>query len=179
MNLKVSPREVSASALRESGVLLSGEDLTIEKLVRVARDGEPVRLTRDPDVLDRIERSREYVLALAMRDEPVYGVTTGFGGMANRVIPQSEASALQENLFHFMRLGAGGFIPAEDVRASMLVRANSHLRGASGLRLEIIERIVTFLNRRVTPRVREFGSIGASGDLSLKRVLRGEEVSPG
>jgi len=85
--------------------------------------------------------------------------------MAHVTIDAEDASALQNNLIWFLNSGAGNKLPVEDVRASMLLRANSHMHGASGIRLEIIRRMAIFLNARVTPHVREFGSIGASGDL--------------
>jgi phenylalanine ammonia-lyase len=94
----------------------------------------------------------------------IYGVTTGFGGMANVLIAGEDAADLQNNLL-FLKAGAGRRLPKADVRAAMLLRANSHLRGASGVRLDLIRRIEIFLNAGVTPHVREFGSIGASGDL--------------
>jgi phenylalanine ammonia-lyase len=85
--------------------------------------------------------------------------------MADVVISREQAAELQTNLIWFLKSGAGNKLPLADVRAAMLLRANSHLYGASGIRLELIQRIETFLNAGVTPHVYEFGSIGASGDL--------------
>jgi len=146
-------------------VVLSGENLKISELVGVARDGTPARVDDSPHIAAKLNASLEFVLDAARHGKPVYGITTGFGGMANISIPFEETSELQENLLRFTTVGAGNFIPREDVRASMLLRANSHLRGVSGLRPEIIERLVIFLNADAVPLVREFGSIGASGDL--------------
>ncbi|MHC4459117.1 MAG: aromatic amino acid lyase, partial [Planctomycetota bacterium] len=95
----------------------------------------------------------------------MYGVTTGFGGMANTVISPEETAELQDNLIWFMKSEAGKRLPVADVRAAMIIRANTHLLGLSGLRLELVRRMLTFLNANVTPHVCEFGSIGASGDL--------------
>jgi len=78
---------------------------------------------------------------------------------------ESEAKQLQSNLLWFTKVGSGPFLSAEQVRAAMLIRANSLLQGASGIRPELIERFIVFLNHRVTPRVHQLGSIGASGDL--------------
>jgi phenylalanine ammonia-lyase len=83
------------------------------------------------------------------------------------------AGELQQNLIYFHKAGAGKQLPLPDVRAAMLIRANSHLLGLSGLRLELIQRIITFLNADVTPHVREFGSIGASGDLTPLAAITG------
>ena len=69
------------------------------------------------------------------------------------------------NLVWHLKAGAGRRLSRDEVRAAMLIRANSHLRGASGIGLELVRRLEVFLNADVTPHVREFGSIGASGDL--------------
>src|SRR5207342_365022 len=106
------------------------------------------------------------VVHAAQVADRIYGVTTGFGGMANVVIPPSDAGALQENIARFMSTGAGRPLRIDDVRAAMLLRANSHLR------VELIRRLTVFLNEGVTPVIREFGSIGASGDLApLAQVM--------
>lgn len=146
-------------------IIVKGHGLTLEEVIAVARRRAIVQLTEDPKVWERFHSSHAYIERIAERGEPVYGVTTSFGGMANVLIPAGEAAPLQNNLVRAIQAGAGGFLPNEDVRAAMLLRANSHLIGASGIRRELVDRIVTFLNRGVTPHVREFGSIGASGDL--------------
>jgi phenylalanine ammonia-lyase len=107
---------------------------------------------------------------------PIYGVTSGFGGMANVVISRECAALLQNNLMWYHKVGAGKRLPLADVRAAMLLRANSHLHGASGIRLELIHRMETFLNAGVTPHVYEFGSIGASGDLTPLAYITGALV---
>src|SRR5262249_4492487 len=124
-----------------------------------------VRLANDAEVLSRVYASCAYITDAVNAGELIYGVTSGFGGMANIVISAEEATDLQNNLLWFLRSGAGRRLPIADVRAAMLIRANSHLHGVSGIRLELIQRIATFLNVGVTPHVQEFGSIGASGDL--------------
>lgn len=146
-------------------VVLRGEGLTINEVVRVARHNAPVQITDDSQVRERIHAAREYITTAAANGEPIYGVTTGFGGMADKVIPIEKLADFQNNAMWLHKTGAGQPLPIPDVRASMLLRANALTRGASGIRFEIIERLVTFLNARVTPRVLEWGSIGASGDL--------------
>jgi phenylalanine ammonia-lyase len=165
----------AARSMRNSAgspVEIRGEGLTVDDVVAVARRGAPVRITDDPEVRRRIEASLQYVVHAAQVADRIYGVTTGFGGMANVVIPPGDAGALQENIARFMSVGAGRPLRLDDVRAAMLLRANSHLRGASGLRFELIRRLTVFLNEGVTPILREFGSIGASGDLApLAQVM--------
>ncbi|MGB9370040.1 MAG: aromatic amino acid ammonia-lyase [Xanthobacteraceae bacterium] len=146
-------------------VVLRGQGLSLDDMLRVARQRSSVRLTDDPIVLNRIAASRAFVEDAVRRGQPIYGITTLFGGMANLAVPSTSAAALQNNLPLSHRTGAGNFLSNEDVRAAMLLRANALLWGASGVRLELIERLILFLNENVTPRVRAHGSIGASGDL--------------
>ena len=149
----------------DSSVNIGNDSLTIDDLASVARDGKQVRLTENPDILEGIQASCDFINDAVESGKPIYGVTSGFGGMADVVISPEEASELQTNLVWFLKSGAGKKLPISDVRAAMLLRANSHLHGASGIRLELIRRMEIFLNAGVTPHVYEFGSIGASGDL--------------
>ncbi len=153
------------SKYSDSTVNLGNDSLTIDNLASVARDGKQVRLTENPDILQGIQASCDFISDAVESGKPIYGVTSGFGGMADVVISPEEASELQTNLVWFLKSGAGKKLPISDVRAAMLLRANSHLHGASGIRLELIRRMEIFLNAGVTPHVYEFGSIGASGDL--------------
>ena len=154
-------------------VVLRGAGLSIDEVVQVARFGAAVRLTDDPNVLQRMAASHDYILKAVQSGRKVYGVTTGFGGMANTIIPPEDAAELQENLIWFMNSDSGRRLPGEDVRAAMVIRANTHMMGFSGLRLELVQRMETFLNANVTPHVREFGSIGASGDLTPLACITG------
>ena len=147
-------------------VTIKGKNLTINEVVRVGRYGARVKLTDAKDITRRLKASHDYIIKAAKEGKSIYGVTTGFGGMANTVISPEETAELQDNLIWFMESEAGKRLPLEDVRAAMIIRANSHLLGLSGLRLELVRRMVTFLNANVTPHVCEFGSIGASGDLT-------------
>ncbi len=165
-------------------VVIRGDNLAINDVVRVARHKAEVRLTDEQEVLRRVDASHAYIIdatqacrpvagPIPRTCKPIYGVTTGFGGMATVYVPPEMASALQQNLIYYHKAGAGRPLPLPDVRAAMLIRANSHLLGLSGLRLELIRRIIAFLNANVTPHVREFGSIGASGDLTPLASITG------
>ncbi len=149
----------------DTTVVVGNRSLTIEEVVSVARYGTQVRLTDKDDILQRVQASCDYITHAVESGAPIYGVTTGFGGMANVAISREKAALLQNNLLWFLKSGSGKRLTNSDVRAAMLLRAASHMHGASGIRLELIQRIVTFLNAGVTPHVYEFGSIGASGDL--------------
>lgn len=141
--------------------------------------GAKVKLTDDPGVIQRVKDSHDYIVKATGSGKVIYGVTTGFGGMANTLISPDDAAQLQENLIWFMKSDSGKRLPLVDVRAAMVIRANTHLMGFSGLRLELIERMATFLNANVTPHVREFGSIGASGDLTPLACITGALIGLG
>ena len=154
-----------ASPTTRDTLTLGNKPLSLDEIVAVARYNTPVEITDDPGVLSRIEAAHEWIAQSVQAHKPIYGVTTGFGGMANVVIGPEKAVELQNNLMWYHKTGAGRRLPRADVRAAMLLRANSHLHGASGVRLELIRRLQIFLNENVTPHVLDMGSIGASGDL--------------
>lgn len=162
---KTSPWQLPLTETSDSTVIVGNGHLTIDEVVNVARYGTLIRLTDNSEILQGVQASCDYINNAVESGQPIYGVTSGFGGMAHVVISREQAAELQTNLIWFLKSGAGRKLPLEDVRAAMLLRANSHLFGASGIRLELIQRIETFLNAGVTPYVYEFGSIGASGDL--------------
>ena len=163
----------SKEAGSPSAITLRGSDLTVEEVVRVARFDAPVTITDNQSILDRVAASHDYIVAAAKSGKAVYGVTTGFGGMADTVISPQNAAELQENLIWFMKSDTGNRLATVDVRAAMVIRANTHLLGLSGLRLELVQRMIDFLNAGATPLVREFGSIGASGDLTPLACITG------
>ncbi|MBV9883721.1 MAG: aromatic amino acid lyase [Sphingomonadaceae bacterium] len=143
---------------------ISGDGLTIAEIGAVAR-GAKVRLSDDPEVLGRVARSREQLCAKVARGEQIYGVTTLFGGMADRSLGPDQLEELQRVALWHHKSTTGPRLPVADVRAAMLLRANSLMKGVSGVRLEIVERFAAFLNAGAHPHVYQRGSIGASGDL--------------
>jgi phenylalanine ammonia-lyase len=145
-------------------ITFNGESLTLEDIVKVAQ-GEKVRLSEDAAVLGRINDSAAYIARAVAEGEPIYGVTTLFGGMADWAVPKEAAGELQRSIVWNLKAATGPRLCEEDVRAAMLLRANSLARGVSGLRLEILKRFEVFLNAGAAPHVHELGSIGASGDL--------------
>lgn len=153
-------------------VEVRGEGLTIAQIAAVAR-GARMRISDDPEVHERMNASLGFIGRALSDNRPIYGVTTLFGGMADRVAPRETAVELQNNLIWAHKAGAGGRLPTDDVRAAMLLRANALTRGVSGIRPELVRRFETFLNAGVTPHVRELGSIGASGDLTPLAYIAG------
>ena len=164
---------VSAEHLK---VLLDGETLTLEQVVAVARFGAKVDL--NSAAKEKVLRSREYVDQLIEENQLVYGITTGFGMFSDVVISKEEAKKLQRNLIMSHSTGVGEPLPAEVVRAILLLRANALAKGFSGIRLSTLEMLLEVLNAGIVPVVPEKGSLGASGDLAplshMVLVLLGE-----
>jgi histidine ammonia-lyase len=150
--------------MRTEAVVIGDGALTAADVVAVARGGAPVSL--DPDAVRRIERSRALVEAHLDDDRPVYGVTTGFGALADVRVPAEELERLQRNLIRSHAAGAGDLLEPEVVRAMMLLRARALAAGFSGVRPAVVEGLLGMLNHGVVPAVPSRGSVGASGDLA-------------
>jgi phenylalanine ammonia-lyase len=146
-------------------IAIDGQSLSLADIDAVARGGSQVELSDKASVLSRVHASREVIVGALDRGEGIYGVTTLFGGMANVHVSREQLVAVQKIALWQHKSATGPRLPDADVRAAMLLRANSLMRGASGVRMEIIERLVAFLNAGATPHVFQRGSIGASGDL--------------
>ena len=144
-------------------ITIDGHTLTLGEVEAVARDRVAVQLS--DEAATRVRESRALLEGLLEGEAPVYGVNTGFGRLADVRIPREEQRALQRNMVRSHAAGAGAPLPASEVRAVMLLRANTLARGQSGCRLVVVERLLELLNRGVHPVVPETGSVGASGDL--------------
>jgi histidine ammonia-lyase len=145
-------------------VELSGTSISPADVVAVARAGARVRLS--DAAREEMQRSAQVVAALVGADEPVYGVSTGFGSLANVTIPDERREELQRALVRSHAAGMGPPVEREVVRAMMLLRARTLAMGRSGARPVVGERIIDLLNAGLTPLVPEHGSLGASGDLA-------------
>lgn len=146
-------------------ITLDGASMTLEDIDAVARGGAEVAISSDPAVLARVEKSRGVIAGAVERGEEIYGVTTLFGGMADVHVTREQLIDVQKIALWQHKSTTGPRLPEVDVRAAMLLRANSLMRGASGVRMELIERLVAFLNAGASPHMYQRGSIGASGDL--------------
>ena len=144
-------------------IVLTGNEITLQQIVNVARQGATVSLSLKAE--QNIIRSRKVVDKLVDGEKVVYGVTTGFGMFSETFIEREYTNALQKNLIVSHAVGAGDFFSPDVVRAAMLLRVNNFTYGYSGIRLETVQALVEMLNRGVTPLVPEKGSLGASGDL--------------
>jgi histidine ammonia-lyase len=145
-------------------ITITGNNLTIEDVVAVARHGEKVEL--HPDAVDRIKRCRAFLDQRIEAREIMYGVNTGIGEFSEVALSDEQVRDFQRYLIYNHAAGMGEPCPEDWVRAAMLLRANVHANGYSGCRPEITETLVAMLNAGVTPVVCQKGSVGACGDLA-------------
>jgi histidine ammonia-lyase len=150
--------------------------VTVDDLVAVAREGAVVSLT--DEALAAIDRARAVVEELAAAPTPAYGISTGFGALATRHIPAELRDQLQRSLVRSHAAGSGPEIEREVVRGLMLLRLSTLATGHTGVRRETAQLMASLLSAGITPVVREYGSLGCSGDLAplahCALVLMGE-----
>src|SRR2546426_4691215 len=182
-NDKGSPGTPRHNYIAESGCRagscmrsIDGRSLDLEDVIAVARKGEPVRLA--PAAATRVDASRRALEKVVAKGSLAYGVKTGFGELANVAISDADVRALQLNLLRSHAIGLGPPLRRDEVRAALLLRANTLAMGYSGVRRILVTRLLDFLNRGVHPVIPSRGSLGASGDLAplahLGLVLVGE-----
>ncbi|HTJ37920.1 MAG TPA: histidine ammonia-lyase [Dactylosporangium sp.] len=145
-------------------ITITANGITPDDLIAVARAN--ARVTLAQDALDAMRASRSIVDAIERDGRPVYGVSTGFGALANTFIAPERRAELQHALIRSHAAGVGAPMPREVVRAMMLLRIRSLAMGRSGVRPEVAQALVELLNADITPWVPEHGSLGASGDLA-------------
>ncbi|MEK0371439.1 histidine ammonia-lyase [Corynebacterium mastitidis] len=177
-----------ASARAIESVTLRPGPLSIEEVVAVARYGAPVVLA--PEALEAVAATRERVEELAADPTPVYGISTGFGALARRHIPEESRAQLQRSLVRSHAAGSGPEVEREVIRALMLLRLSTLCTGRTGVRPVVAQTYAELLNSGITPIVHEYGSLGCSGDLAplahcalvlmgegRARNARGEEIT--
>jgi histidine ammonia-lyase len=145
-------------------VAIGSKGIAADDVIAVARGGATVELSAE--AREAMAASAATVARLADSDEPVYGVSTGFGSLVQKRIPAERREELQRALIRSHAAGMGPPVEAEAVRAMMLLRARTLAMGYSGARPEVAETILSLLNAGLTPVVPEHGSLGASGDLA-------------
>ncbi len=157
-------------------VIIDGKNLTIEDLVRVARNREPVQLSDAARM--RINHCRGFIEEKVRARAVMYGITTGIGELSETILTPEQTEQFQRYIVYSHSAGCGSPLPEEVVRAGMCSRINVLSIGHSGIRLKVVETLVQMLNRGVTPVVYDKGSVGACGDLSpmsqMALVLLGE-----
>lgn len=145
-------------------IMITGSDLTIEKLVDVARFNKKVEL--HPDALQRIKACRSMLINKITAHEIMYGVNTGIGELSEVILTDDQLNNFQKYLIYNHAAGIGDPAPIEYVRGAMLSRINVHAHGKSACRPEITLTLIEMLNKGVTPYVCLKGSVGACGDLA-------------
>ena len=145
-------------------ITLSGQQLTLQQIVDVAKGREQVVLAAEARA--RVERARQVVQDIVSQKRTVYGVNTGFGKLSDVSIDASDLLQLQLNLVRSHSCGLGDPLPEDEARAMLLLRANVLASGFSGARPLVIDTLIAMLEKGVTPVIPEKGSVGASGDLA-------------
>ncbi len=152
-------------------VIEIGNDLSAMDIHKVAHG--QVKVSLPNHLKSNVQAAYRHLQQAVQNGETIYGVTTNFGGMAKQNISSEYASFIQENLLKGLKCGVGKRLPVIHVRAAMLILANALSKGVSGIRFELIERIILFLNADITPIIYDCGSIGASGDLIPMSYIAG------
>ena len=147
-----------------SALHINGNDLTLEGVLEVAVENRAVLLA--PDAREAVKRARAVVDDLIAKNKVSYAITTGVGKLSDVRIAGDQIREMQVNLVRSHAVGVGEPLSRAEVRAMMLLRANSLSKGHSGVRTETIDTFCEMLNRGVTPFVPSQGSVGASGDLA-------------
>ena len=157
-------------------VVLSTSGLTAEDVFAVARANAKVEISNA--AMSAMEKTRAHIEKLSNSEEPVYGISTGFGALAQRHIPKEDRVQLQKSLIRSHAAGMGDPVEREVVRAMMLLRLRTMCSGQTGVRPVLAKTYADILNAGITPRVLEYGSLGCSGDLAplahCAMVLMGE-----
>ncbi len=143
--------------------ILDGSQLTFFDVYHISHN-EKIKVRIHPSCKRKVLQSRSF-LEKEIKKRVIYGVNTGFGPMSNYFLPAEDAKRLQANLIRSHAVGFGDSLPPEFIIAIMIVRLNNLLRGHSGVRWEVVERLLFYINQRVAPVIPRHGSVGASGDL--------------
>ena len=155
---------------------ISGKNLTISRLDRIARRSEKVYISKE--AISKIIQCREMVEEKIKKKEIVYGINTGIGEFSETILDENQLEDFQKFLIYNHAAGIGEPAPIGYVRAAIAGRINVHAKGHSGCRLIITETLMEMLNKQVTPYVCQKGSVGACGDLApmaqIALVLLGE-----
>lgn len=147
-----------------STFLITGFSITAENLYQSLKDNAFFQL--DLEARNLMQKSKDYIVKRIQSGEVMYGVNTGFGAFSSVRISDNEIEELQKNLIRSHSMGIGEPLTVFQTRAIMVLRANALARGHSGIRPEVVDKILEFLNQDIIPVVPSQGSVGASGDLA-------------
>ncbi|MDY0217201.1 MAG: histidine ammonia-lyase [Bacteroidales bacterium] len=145
--------------------IITPEPISIDLVKNILKNDIKIELSEESK--KRIERCREYLDNKTLKtDRPIYGVTTGFGSLCDKVISHDDLGRLQKNLVMSHACGTGEEVPQEIVKLMIFLKIHALSLGHSGVQLKTVERLVDFFNHNITPVVYQLGSLGASGDLA-------------
>ena len=144
--------------------IIDGNSVTIDSLYEMTMGEGHFELSDSARV--KVKASRDYIEGRIKNGEVMYGVNTGFGAFSSVRISDDQIEQLQKNLIRSHSVGIGEPFTKEQSKAMMILRANTLARGHSGNRVDVIEKILEFLNHDVIPIIPQQGSVGASGDLA-------------
>jgi len=140
------------------------DQLTSGKALQILR-GE-LKAVIDGPTRNKINKNYQEVLAIAQGDEAVYGINTGFGPLCNTKITKSETKELQRKILLSHSVGVGNYISKDIAKLMLILKCHALSKGYSGISLDILDRILFFIENDISPAVPEQGSVGASGDLA-------------
>ena len=157
-------------------VVINTTGMTFEDVLAVSRHDAKIVIASA--TIEAVALTRSRVDALASSPDPVYGISTGFGALANRHVTPEYRVQLQKSLIRSHAAGLGNLVEREVTRALMTLRLKTLCSGHTGVRPVVVETMAAILNAGITPAVYEFGSLGCSGDLAplahCALVLMGE-----
>ncbi len=159
-------------------IRFSASPLTIEQIASIARQQVSIELSNEPGFRQKIARGGQFLERLLEEDGEIYGVTTGYGDSCTTAIPPALVAELPKQLYTFHGCGMGALFPPVVVRAIVASRLASLCQGFSGVSENLLQQLVTLLQKDILPVIPEEGSVGASGDLTplsyVAAVLCGE-----
>ena len=145
-------------------VVISTSGMTFDDVIAISRRNAQIEISHES--LDAMAKTREHIERLAASETPVYGISTGFGALAQRHIPTQDRVQLQKSLIRSHAAGMGDPVEREVVRALMALRLRTMCSGKTGVRPIVATTYAAILNAGITPKVLEYGSLGCSGDLA-------------
>ena len=152
--------------MKSNNLVLNGKNLDINGVIDFISSSRDTKIKIEPKSLKAVKQNHEFLKhALKENNKVIYGINTGFGPMANYILPKDQILDLQKNLILSHAVGMGEKVRDEFVLAAMVVRLNTLAKGYSGVSPELLERLKTFINFKIIPVVPEHGAVGTSGDL--------------
>jgi histidine ammonia-lyase len=145
-------------------IYINGDNLDLQTYIKIVLEKEKIGVKQA--VIDKVDKACQYVKQVVESGVPTYGINTGFGQLSKVSIGKCDANKLQENLIKSHACGVGQPLDEPYVRGMLLLRINALIKGYSGIRFQVIQKMIEFLNKNVIPVVYAKGSLGASGDLA-------------